>query len=598
MRCEETDVRGNETHLKETTMKDDPKKIAEVKQKWEERCVAPALKRFKREVNPTQFYSPLDLQDFDFLEKVGFPGEYPFTAGTYPFFPYQSGLKGSAHIPQAAGLARAGRYSGYGTAEDYRDYHKQMQALGARSGPNIAFDLPTQLGYDSDSPLVAGEVGRVGVVVDTLMDFEVIYEAFTGEMDIDRIASNWTINAPANIVIAMYIALAEKRGILMERLRATPQNDILKEFLARGAYIFPPKPSMRMLRDSMLFITKHLPNCNILSIGGYHIREAGATREQDLAFSMSIGAAYLQEGIDAGLDIDSFAPRFTFNVFGGSMEFYKEIAFQRAARRMWAKILREKFGAKDQRSMLLRQPGAAHIGCIVTTLQRPLNNLTRTVVGAMACAMSGGPPNVHPPYDEPLGLGWSLEANQLSEDGMRILQHEAKICEVIDPFAGSYFMESLTNEIEEAGWGEFDKIQSMGGTIAAIENGYMQRRIADGAYERQKRIESGEDLVVGVNCFTGEHELNVTTTRLIPHPYDPDKREQAEERQIANLKELKRTRDNSAVAQRLGNLKTAAQREEENLIPRLIECVKEYATVQEMCDVLREVFGEYKPTHK
>lgn len=579
---------------KENRMKDDPDKIAEEKQKWEELCVTPARKRFKLGENPTRFYTPLDLQGFDFLEKVGFPGQYPFTAGTYPFFPYQSGLKGSGPISQAPGLARAGRYSGYGTAEDYRDYHMQMQALGARSGPNIAFDLPTQLGYDSDSPMALGEVGRVGVAVDTLRDFEVIYEAFTGDMGIDRIASNWTINAPANIIIAMYIVLAERRGIPIERLRATPQNDILKEFLARGAYIFPPRPSMRMLRDSMVFITSHLPNFNILSIGGYHIREAGATREQDLAFSMSIGAAYLREGVDAGLDIDVFAPKFSFNVFGGSMELYREIAFHRAARRMWSRIVKEKFGAKDTRSMLLRIPVAAHTGCITSTLQRPLNNLTRTVVGGIAGAMSGGPPTVWPPYDEALGLGWSLEAIQLAEDAMRILQHEAKVCDVVDPFAGSYFMESLTDEIEAAGWAEFDKIQSMGGTIAAIESGYMQRKIADSAYERQQRIENGEDLVVGVNCFIGEHELNVGTKRLVPHPYDPEKREKAEERQIATLSELKRTRDNRTVARLLRELKMAAQREEDNLIPQLIECVKAYATIQEMCDVLREVFGVYK----
>lgn len=575
-------------------MRDDLDKVAKEKKSWEEGCVAPAAKRFKLEGNPTRFYSPLDLPDFDFLEKVGFPGQYPFTAGAYPFFPYQAGTKGSGPISQAPGLARAGRYSGYGTAEDYRDYHKQMQALGAKAGPNIAFDLPTQLGYDSDSPMASGEVGRVGVAVDTLRDFEVIYDAFTGGMDIDRIASNWTINAPANIIIAMFVALAEKRGVPMEKLRATPQNDILKEFIARGAYIFPPKPSMRMLRDSMLFIVKHLPNLNILSIGGYHIREAGATREQDLGFSMSIGAAYLKEGVDAGLDIDSVARRFTFNVFGGSMELYPEIAFQRAARRMWAKIVRDKFGAKDSRSMLLRIPVTAHTGCITSTLQRPLNNLTRTVVGAIAGAMSGGPPTVWPPYDEPLGLGWSLEAIQLAEDGMRILQHEARISDVIDPFAGSYFMESLTDQVEEAGWAEFDHIDSMGGTVAAVENGYMRTKIANGAYERQRRIENGEDLVVGVNCFTGEHELNVTTTRLTPHPYDPEKREQAEERQVAILKEVKRSRDSRAVAALLKDLKVAARREEENLIPRLVECVKAYATLQEMCDVLKEVFGVYE----
>jgi methylmalonyl-CoA mutase N-terminal domain/subunit len=392
----------------------------------------------------------------------------------------------------------------------------------------------------------------------------------------------------------MYVALGEKRGIPIEKLRATPQNDILKEFVGRGAYIFPPEPSMRMMRDSITYIARHLPNLNITSIGGYHMREAGATREQDLAFSMAIGAAYLQKGVDAGLDIDSFAPRFSFNVFGGSMEFYKEIAFQRAARRMWARMLKERFGARNPRSMLLRQPHAAHIGCSATTLQRPLNNLIRTVIGGMASAMSGGAPESWPPYDEPLGLGWSMEAIQLAEDAQRILQHEARICEVMDPFAGSYFMESLTDQIEESGWTEFEKIQTMGGAVAAIESGYMQREVAKSAYERQKRIESGEDLIVGVNCFSGEHELEVTTTRLVPHPYDPEKMELAESKQIANLKEVKSARDNHAVGRLLKDLEVAAKKETENLIPRLIECVKAYATIQEMCDVLRGVFGTYE----
>jgi len=578
-------------------MGDDLKAIAETKKEWEQRAVAPALKRFKLKENPTRFYTPLDLLDFDFLEKVGFPGQYPFTAGTYAFLPYQAGLKGTGFIPQSPELVRAGRYSGYGAPEDYRDYQKKMQSLGAKTGPNIAFDLPTQLGYDSDSPMAEGEVGRAGVAVSTLRDFEVIYEAFTGEMDIDRIASNFTINAPANMIIAMYVALAEKRGIAIERLRATPQNDILKEFVGRGAYIFPPRPSMRMMRDSITYIARHHPNLNITSIGGYHMREAGATREQDLAFSMAIGAAYLKEGVNAGLEIDSFAPRFSFNVFGGSMEFYREIAFQRAARRMWARILKERFGARDHRSLLLRQSHAAHIGCSATTLQRPINNLVRTVIGGMASAMSGGAPEAWPPYDEPLGLGWSLEAIQLTEDAQRILQYEAKICEVMDPFAGSYFMESLTDEIEEAGWAEFEKIQTMGGAVAAIESGYMQQGVAKSAYERQKRIESGEDLVVGVNCFTGDHELEVTTTRLVPHPYDPEKMELAESKQIANLKEVRRTRDHRALSRLLKDLEMAAKKETENLLPRLIECVKAYATIQEMCDVLRGVFGTYEETN-
>lgn len=577
-------------------MKEDLEKIREERKRWEEKTLKPALARFKLKESPTQYYTPLDLKDgFDFLKQVGFPGQYPFTAGTYPTFPYRTGERGSGGIAQAPGLVRAGRYSGYGAPEDTRDYYMHMKKLGSRTGPNIAFDLPTQCGYDSDSPLAAGEVGKVGVAVDTLRDMEVIFEAFSGENDIDRTASNFTINAPANIIMAMYMALAEKRGISWDKLRATPQNDILKEFVARGTYIFPPRPSMRMFRDSLVFFTKYLPNVNITSIGGYHIREAGATREQDLAFSMAIGAAYLQEGLNAGLPIDSFAPRFTFNAFGGSMEFFKEIAFHRAARRMWAKLLKEKFGAQNERSMTLRIPITVYPGNFNCTVQRPLNNLVRAVVGGIAAALAGGPPNCYPPYDEPMGLGWSLEAIQLSEDAARILQHEARLVEVIDPLAGSYYVESLTDQIEEAAWAEFEKIQKMGGAVAAIENGYMQREVARSAYERQKRLEEGKELIVGVNCYTGENELEVTTTRLVAHPYDPQRREEAEERQIANLKAVKEKRDNKEVARLLKELKAAAQKEEENLLPYFLNCVKAYVTLQEMCDVLREVFGEYKP---
>jgi len=330
-----------------------------------------------------------------------------------------------------------------------------------------------------------------------LRDLEIIYEPYKGDLNLDHIASNFTINAPAVYLIAAYVALAEKRGIPLDKLRATPQNDVLKEYIARGTYIFPPGPSMRLFRDSLVFITRHLPDVNVTSISGYHIREAGANRKQDLAFTMSNAIAYLQAGLDAGLEIDSFAPRFTFSAFGGSMELLKEIAFQRAARRMYANLLKDRFGAKDPRSMIIRQAMAAHIGPSSTTIQRPLNNLTRAVVGAMAGALSGGPPSAFPPYDEPLGLGWSLEARQLGEDANRILTHEARLCDVTDPFAGSYCMESLTDEIEAEAWEELRKIDEMGGAVAAIERGYMQREIAKSAYEHAEKIRKGEALIVG-----------------------------------------------------------------------------------------------------
>jgi len=573
-------------------MSNDIEEIKEKRKEWEKQVLKPALDRFGFKESPTKFYTPADIPDFNFLEKVGFPGEYPFTADTYATYPYRPAPRRGLQI--APGLRRASTYSGYGTPEDCRDYYKEMQKLGQKSGPNLALDLPTQCGYDSDNPAVRGEVGKTGVAIDTLRDFEVLFEPFQGEMNLDRIATNITINAPANILMAMYFALAEKRGISLEKLTATPQNDILKEFVGRGTYIFPPKPSMRMFRDSLVFFTKYAPGVNITSIGGYHMREAGLSREKELAFSMAILIAYLQAGVDAGLDVDSFAPRFSVNGFGGSMEFFKEIAFQRAARRMWARILKERFRAKNPRSMLLRCPIGAHMGLRNTTAQRPLNNLTRSVVGGIMSALGGGPPNAFPPYDEPLGLGWSLEASQLSEDATRILQYEAKLKEVLDPLAGSYYMESLTNEIEDAAWKELDRIEAMGGAVVAIENGYVQREVARDAYERQQRIEQGEDLKVGVNCFVGESELEVTVRSVVPYPYDPIKREEAEERQIVNLAEVKRTRDNRAVTQLLKELKEKAKNEQENLIPHFIECAKTYVTEQEMCDVLREVFGEYQ----
>jgi len=577
-------------------MKEKREEIKKQEQEWKKGPVAKALRRFPL-LNecPSRFYTPLDVQeDFDFLNKVGFPGQYPFAAGAYPFDPMAGLSKFAAIAPTGAATTRAALYSGYGKPEDTRDYYKSLIDKGGKQGPNLAMDLPTQCGYDSDNPMIAGEVGKVGVSIDTLRDLEVIYEPYHGDLNLDQIASNFTINAPAIYLIAMYAALAEKRGIPLEKLRATPQNDILKEYIARGTYIFPPKPAMRLFRDTLVFINEHMPKVNITSMGGYHIREAGATRKQDLAYSMANAIAYLQEGVNAGLDIDAFAPRFTFNAFGGSMEFLHEIAFQRAARRMYAKIVKERFGAKDPRSMIVRQPITAHIGPSDTTIQRPLNNLTRAVMGAIMGAFSGGTAAPFPPYDEPLGLGWSLEAQQLMQDAGRILICEARLLDVEDPFAGSYCIEALTDEIEVEAWEELKKVEDLGGAVAAIEKGYMQRQIAKSAYERQKAVSSGEKLVVGVNCFTGDDELEVETTRLVPHPYDPDKRERAEDEQIAALKEVKSARDDKEVKNLLTKLDEQARGEDTNLVPLLIECAKAYVTIQEVCDVLREVFGEYE----
>jgi methylmalonyl-CoA mutase N-terminal domain/subunit len=353
---------------------------------------------------------------------------------------------------------------------------------------------------------------------------------------------------------------------------------------------------MRLFRDSLVFLTDHMPLMNITSMGSYHFREAGATREQGLAFSMAIGTAYLRAGIDAGLHVDAFAPQFTFNAFSGSMEFYREIAFWRAARRMWAAIVKKRFGATNPISMQIRSITTASVGAISTTLQRPLNNLTRAVIGGMAGGMSGGIPFPHPPYDEPLGLGHSLEAQQLVHDAGRILIYESKIGEVLDPWAGSYFMESITNEIEEAAWAEYEKVEAMGGAVEAIESGYMQREVARSAYERQRRLENGEDFIVGVNCFNGPHELEVKTERQVPGVYDQKLKETAAERRVESLKNLKDRRNGGEVARTLKGLKDAAAKKDENVMPFVIESVESYATLQEICDVFREVFGEAEPT--
>ena len=364
--------------------------------------------------------------------------------------------------------------------------------------------------------------------------------------------------------------------------------------MSRGTAIFPIKPSMRMVKDTITYCTEKMPLINTISITGNHIREQGATAEQTLAFMVSNLIAYIQLGMDAGLDVDKFVPRFSANHMSGSMDFFKEIALQRATRRLWAKTIKERFGAKDPRTCLYRPSQWARQGDSTCTTQRPLNNFTRAVIGGIAGALSGGNPGVVPPYDEPLGLGWSREALQLNEDARRIIQYEARLCDVADPLAGSYYVESLTDEIQREAEEIINKIGAMGGVTVAIENGFIKQEISRSAYEYQKQVENGERVIVGVNSFTDDQELEVTTSRLVPYPYDPEKRAKAEEKQIINLLALKRNRDNQKVEMTLKRLKEAAKDEKVNLIPLFVEAVKAYATLGEICDELRGVFGEYQ----
>jgi len=578
-------------------MSDELGKVDKATELWEEKVVKPRLEKFKLKENETKFYTPKDIEGFDFLNKVGYPGTYPYTAGNDPVpkwqaFAAKQAIASTRYEWGASSGAGAGKYAGFGTPEDYQDYLLRMHALGRKGGPNFAFDLPTQCGYDSDDPRAEGEVGKVGVAIDSLKDFETVYEAYHGDLEIDKVASNFTMNAAASVIIAMYAVLAEKRGIPLEKLRGTPQNDILKEYVGRGTYIFPPRPALRLFRDTAVYCAKNIPKLNVTSIGGYHMREAGATREMDLAYSMAIGATYLQTAIDGGLDIDEIAPRVTFNGFGGSMEIYKEIAFQRAARRMWAKMLKERFGAKNPRGMMIRQISTAHIGCSSTTLQRPLNNLSRAVVGGISAGMSGAIPfAAMPPYDEPLGLGHSLEAQQLGHDATRILIYEAKLGEVNDPWAGSYFMEKLTDDIEKAANAEFEKIEKMGGALGAIESGYMQESVSRNAYTKQRKIENQKEFVVGVNCFNGPHEIDVQSERSLEDVYPSELKDTAGARKIESLKKFKAERNNAEVKQYLAALKNNAKDEQVNLMPDIINCVRSYATLQEICDTLRDVFG-------
>ncbi len=509
-----------------------------------------------------RLYTPEEIESVDYLEDLGFPGEYPFTRGVQPTM-----YRGRFWTMR--------QYSGFATAKETNHRYRFLLEQG-QTGLSVAFDLPTQIGYDSDHELARGEVGKVGVAIDSLADMEILFD----RIPLDRVSTSMTINSSAAVLLAMYIAVAEKQGVSMDKLRGTIQNDILKEYAARGTYIFPPGPSMRLITDTFKFCSENMPLFNSISISGYHIREAGSTAVQEVAFTLADGIAYVEAAIKAGLDVDSFASRLSF-FFGSASEFFEEIAKFRAARRLWAKIMKERFGAKDDKSCLMRFH--TQTAGYTLTAQQPDNNVVRVTLQALQ-AVLGGTQSLHTnSRDEALSLP-TEDSVQIALRTQQIIAHETAVGDTIDPMAGSYYVEALTTEIERRAMEYIKKIDEMGGAPVAIERGYIQNEIHNSAYAYQRRVDSGERIVVGVNEFIVDEEQQFDYLRVDP---------QAEVDQIARLEDVKSKRNAIEVEKSLDALREGA-RGEVNLVPLILGAVKLYATLGEICGVLREVFGEYK----
>ncbi len=549
------------------------KSVEEAKNDWEKDVLKPNLKETpeRREHFITtsskpvnRLYTPQNISTFDYAKDLGFPGEPPYTRGVYP-----SMYRGR--------LWTMRMYSGFGTAEQTNERYQYLLKQG-QTGLSVAFDLPTQIGYDSDHHMAAGEVGKCGVAIPSVEDMAVLFHS----IPLDKVSTSMTINAPASILLAMYIAIAKGQGVNPKLLRGTIQNDILKEYVARGTYIYPPKPSMRLITDTFAYCREELPRWNTISISGYHIREAGSTAVQEVAFTFANGIAYVQAAIDAGLQVDEFAPRLSF-FFGAHNDLFEEVAKFRAARRLWYKIMRDRFNAENPRSWLLRFHTQT-AGCSLTAHQ-PENNIVRVTLQALA-AVLGGTQSLHTnSMDEALALP-TEKAATIALRTQQILAHESGVANTIDPFAGSYFLEILTTDIEEAVMKYLDRIDKMGGVLPAIETGFIQREIHESAYRYQREIEANERVVVGVNQFTiPEEERTIDYLRVDPA---------VEKAQIQKLKRLRQKRKTTAVETALNRLLEAAEGTE-NLLPPILQAVEARATLGEICNVFREIFGEYKP---
>jgi methylmalonyl-CoA mutase N-terminal domain/subunit len=544
--------------------------MSEAKKQWEETTLAKALAKngerresFSASSVPTErLYTPENVTG-DYDEKLGYPGQYPYTRGVQPTM-----YRGRFWTMR--------QYAGFATAEESNNRYKYLLEQG-QTGLSIAFDLPTQIGYDSDDPMATGEVGKVGVAIDSLADMEILFK----DIPLDKVSASMTINAPASVLLSFYIAAAEKQGVSADKLMGTIQNDILKEYAARGTYIFPPAPSMRLITNIFEFCSKEVPKWNTISISGYHIREAGSTAAQEVAFTLADGIAYVQAALDAGMDVDAFAGRLSF-FFNAHNNLLEEVAKYRAARRLWAKIMKERFHAKKERSQMLRfhtQTGGSTL-----TAQQPDNNIVRVAIQTLAAVM-GGTQSLHTnSRDEALALP-TEDSVRIALRTQQIVAYESGVADTIDPLAGSYYVEAMTDEIERIASEYIAKIDDMGGAVKAIEQGYIQREIADSSYNYQKAMEAGEQIVVGVNKFQIEEPPAKGLLRVEATVAD---------HQIAKLHKMKEGRDNVIVKQRLDALRAAAATDT-NLMPLILDCARVYCTEGEICNELRAVFGEYRP---
>ncbi|HZI18773.1 MAG TPA: methylmalonyl-CoA mutase family protein [Pyrinomonadaceae bacterium] len=552
--------------------KDTTTPAREAVERWEQETLGPALR--KRSERRQRFetvsldevdrlYTPADTEGIDHERDTSFPGEFPYTRGIHP-----TGYRGK--------LWTMRQFAGFGTPEETNARFKYLMEQG-QTGLSVAYDLPTLMGYDADSPLSEGEVGKCGVAVSSLADMEVLFDG----IPLEEVTVSQTINAPASVLLAMYLVVAEKQGADFRKISGTLQNDILKEYIAQKEWIYPIRPAMKLVTDTFEFCTRHVPKYNPISVSGYHIREAGSTALQELAFTLRDGIEYVQWGVDAGLDVDEFVPRISF-FFNAHNDFFEEVAKYRAARRIWARVMRERFGARDPRTMQLRFH--TQTAGVSLTVQQPLNNIVRVAIQALAGVL-GGTQSLHTDaYDEALALPTD-QAALIALRTQQIIAEETGVAHTVDPLGGSWFVESLTKKMEDGALDYFAKIDAMGGMVEAVEKGFPQREIQDSAYQYQKAVERGDQTIVGVNKYFMDGEQTKLDLLVI--------NEAVRERQVARLDEAKARRDRGQVANALEKLKRAAV-EGENTMPATIEAVRAYATLGEICDALRDVYGLYE----